>query len=178
MTKFNRPFKYAKNIREIVQDRSVLTFKITDTIPKILKDMCRDGIAAGAVINPDKKFIGFITEREVVRKIYGDSNHLQERLDILSKEGNSKNLTAWDVMITNPDNLNPDDNIDDAHDIITYFKYRYMPVVDRDQKFHGVIDARELHQHVYAKSQDIMQSKDSLLSYFMGNEPYGIGASL
>ena len=178
MTKFDRPFKYAKNIREIVQDRSFLAFKITDSIPKVLKDMCSGGIAAGAVLNTDGKFIGFLTEREVVRKIYGDSTHLQERLDTLSVEGNTDDLTAWSVMIANPDKLNPDDNIDDAHDIITYFKYRYMPVVDRDQKFHGIIDARELYQHVYAKSQDIMKSKDSLLSYFMGTEPYGMGASL
>ena len=70
-----------------------------------------------------------------------------------------------------------DESIDEAQDIITYFGYRYMPVVDHGERLRGIIDSRELHQHVYAKSQDIMQSKDALLSYFMGSEPYGIGAA-
>lgn len=178
MTMLKGPKKYAQTVGEIVQDRVCLKFSPKDTIPDMLERMSAEGGGAGGVIDASGKFIGMITEREIVRKIYGNAKKMEERLDALSDIKASKHLTAWDVMIASPDALHPDDDIEDAEDVITYFGYRYMPVVGPNDKLHGIVDARELHQHVYAKSQDIMESKDTLLSYFMGSEPYGIGATI
>ena len=178
MTMLKGPKKYAQNLREIVQDRACLKFSPKDTIPDMLERMHAQKVGAGGVIDASGKFIGLVTEREIVRKIFGNAQKLEERIDMLSDPKESKYLTAWDVMIAAPDTLHPDEGIEEAQDIITYFGYRYMPVVDHKERLHGLVDARELHQHVYAKSQDMMESKDTLLSYFIGREPYGIGASI
>lgn len=178
MTMLKRPKKYAQIVRDIVKDRAHLKFKLEDTVPDMIQRMHTHGGGAGGVVDASGRFVGLVTEREIVRKAFGSSLNLQERLDYLSDQKSSEEMTAWDVMIPNADCLHPDDTVEDALDVITYFGYRHMPVVNSRGSFSGIVDARELYQHVHAKSQDIMESKDTLLSYLMGSEPYGIGAAI
>lgn len=178
MTMLKGPKKYAETVRDIVENRVYLKFSPKDTVPDMIKRMHTHGGGAGGVVDSSGWFVGLVTEREIVRKAFGSSLNLQERLDYLSDQKSSEELTAWDVMIAGADTIHPDDSVEDALDLITYFGYRYMPVVDAQGTLAGIVDARELHQHVQAKSQDIMESKDTLLSYFMGTEPYGVGAAI
>lgn len=178
MTMLRGPKKYARTVREAVQNRVCLKFSPKDTIPEMIERMHTHGGGAGGVVDSSGRFIGLITEGEIVRKVFGNSLKLKERLDTLSNQPSKTDMTAWDVMIASPDTLHPDDSVEDALDMITYFGYRYMPVVNDQGTLASIVDARELHQHVQAKSQDIMESKDTLLSYFMHSEPYGIGASI
>ena len=173
MTMQKGPKKYAETVREIVQNRAHLGFSPKDTVPDMIKRMHTHGGGAGGVVDVSGRFIGLITEREIVRKAFGNSLKLQERLDYLSEQKSTEEMTAWEVMIANPDTLHLNDSVEDALDLITYFGYRYMPVVNSKGAFAGIVDARELHQHVQAKTQDVMESKDALLSYFMYPEPYG-----
>mgnify|MGYP000017593124 CR=1 FL=1 len=177
MTIRKRPEKYAQTVRDIINEREYLTFSPKDTTPDMIERMQIHGGGAAGVIDDSGRFLGLITEREIVRKAFGTSLRLQERLDQLSQLEASDNMTAKDMMIANADVLNPHDTVEDALDIITYFGYRYMPVVNSDRTLAGIVDARELNLHAYLKSQDALKSKDMLLSYYMGSEPYGSGAA-
>lgn len=180
MTMLKRPVKYADTVADLLSERHRINFSPTDTVPSMVETMYQQGMGAAGVTTADNKFIGLVTEREIVRKVFGSPRFMEKRLDYLSRKdaGNSyKDMTAWEVMIANADALSPKDSIEDARDIISYHGYRYMPVVDNGT-FTGVVDARELHEHAYAKSRETLHKKDALLSYLMGGEPYGTGARL
>ena len=53
-----------------------------------------------------------------------------------------------------------------------------MPVVDFKGYFLGIVDAVDLHCHFHEKAKAEIRAKDSLLSYFLGSEPYGAGAAV
>ena len=94
----------------------------------------------------------------------------------ISNLKSSEDKTAWDIMIASPDVLHPEDTIEKAVDVIDYFGYRYMPVVDSQGSLMGIVDARELHRPAKIKAKKLLEAKDSILSYMMGSEPYGRGA--
>lgn len=176
MTMLDRPKKYAETVRDVVENQGCLRFKPSDTVSDIIYRMHRHGGGVGGVVDSANKFIGLVTEREIVRRAFGDTNRLQERLDYISDLKASRDETAWDVMIANPDKLDPEDSVEDAVDVIDYFGYRFMPVVDNQNQLIGIVDARELHKHAKMKAKALLETKDTILSYVMGTEPYGKGA--
>ena len=176
MTMLERPENYAETVRDMVENRVCLQFKPKDNLPDIIARMHRHGGGVGGVINEAGKFIGMITEREIVRRAFGTATNMQERLDHISNLKSSEDKTAWDIMIASPDVLHPEDTIEKAVDVIDYFGYRYMPVVDSQGSLMGIVDARELHRHAKIKAKKLLEAKDSILSYMMGSEPYGRGA--
>ncbi|WP_185968645.1 CBS domain-containing protein [Paracoccus sp. M683] len=178
MTNMKRPQNQIRTVRDIVAAKTHITFKPKDSVPDIIKRMQISDLSAGGVVNSSGKFVGMVTEHEIVRKAFGDSSNLKRRLISLSEKSDAESLTAWDVMIPNANSLDPTTSAEGALDIVTFFGYRRMPVVASDGTFIGIVDAIDIHRHVLAKSQDVMKSKDALLSYFMGVEPYGIGAAI
>ena len=157
---------YADTLRDIVESRACLKFSPKDTVPDIIDRMHAEGISAGAVIDSAGQFVGFITEKEIARRIFGrfDPHH---GVDYIHEHKAVSHMTAWDVMILNPDTLHVDDEVEDALDLITYFGYRYMPVVDSKGKLAGIVEAEELQQHVNAKSQTLKEAGASLPPYMM-----------
>ena len=125
------------------------------------------------MVDATGRFVGLITEREIVRKTFGNSLDCDDRIQLLSTDEAARYLSAWDVMIPGPDILHPDDCIEDAIEIINSYGYRYMPVTRDREKLDGIVDARELYQHVQAKTKEMMDRKDNLLSYFTHPELYG-----
>jgi predicted transcriptional regulator len=178
ITNIQEPKKYAQTVRDLVQDRTCLKFSIHDKLSDVLQRIRTHNGCAGGVIDSKGKLIGLISEREIVRKALEIPIKATDEIYDFSLEKKKADLTAWQLMIANPDALHIDDDIDDALDIITYHGYRYMPVTDHKGQCMGIVDARELHRHVEAKTEDIIQSKDALLSYFLHTEPYGKGVSL
>jgi CBS domain-containing protein len=176
MTMIERPEKRVNIIRDVVEDRLCLRFSPKDKISEIIQRMQRQNCVAAGVVNNKGKFLGMITEREIVRRAFGTATNIEERLDIISKRPSSADLTAWDIMIADPNKLDPEDSIETAVDLIDYYGYRFMPVVDKSGEFLGIADERELHKFAKIKTQRLLQVKDSLLAYTMGSEPYGRGA--
>ena len=178
MTKKQRPGSCAQTVREIIENNPILFFRATDSVTDVISELQRLGLSFGGVVDLSEKFIGMITEHEIVRKAFGDTSNLQDRLDSLAQKSSADSLTAWDVMIANPNSLQPETSVEGALDIITSYGYRCMPVVDFQGRLLGIVDAVDLHRHVHEKAKAEIKAKDSLLSYFLGSEPYGIGASI
>ena len=169
--------KNARIVQDLVTGRPCLRLTPSDKLSDILIQLEQNASTSAGVCDPSGRLIGFITEREIIRKTLGRNLVATKTLDDALEDCVRQDLTAWDVMIPNPDVLRSDDLIEDGLDIITYFGYRSMPVVNQTGALQGVIDARDLNRAVHEKSQQMLKSKDSLLAYFMGSEPYGIGAS-
>lgn len=164
---------YAENLRDIVYARNFVKFSPKDKVPNMIERMHAAGTGTGAVLDNSGRFIGLVTEREIVRRVFNASTDFMERLKHIYEYKSAQDMTAWDVMIPNPDVLHVDDNVEDALDVITYYGYRYMPVMAGTGRIAGIVDSRELHHHVRNKSKALIESQNSLLSSFMHHEPYG-----
>lgn len=167
--------RYADIVGDIVQTRSAPTFKPGDGVPDLIPRMHDHATGAGAVVDAKGCLLGLVTEREIIRRIFHRPPETIDPLEAgnLGRNQNARSLTAWDVMIPGPDTLHIKDKVEDAHDVITYFGYRYMPVVDSARRFAGIVDERELYRHVRAKDKALMESQSQLLAYFTHHEPYG-----
>ena len=167
--------QYAETVGDIVQTRSAPTFKPGDCVPDLILHMHDHATGAGAVVDAKGCLLGLVTEREIIRRIFHRAPETIDPLEAvnLDRDQTARSLTAWDVMIQGPDTLHIKDKVEDAHDVITYFGYRYMPVVDTARRLAGIVDERELYRHVRAKDKALMDSQSQLLAYFTHHEPYG-----
>ena len=177
MTMLDGPKRYVQTVGEMVGNSPHLSFLPTDNISDIIEKMHAEQFGAGIVTDKQGTFLGFVTEREIVRKVFGKISSLYEQLDTLQNLNQGPSLTAWDVMIVAPDTLHPDDCIEDALDVMNYYGYRFMPVLNHKRECFGISDSRELHRQVQIKTKEEMKSKDAILSYLIGPEPYGLGAT-
>ena len=147
MTKKQRPSRCAQTVHEIINYETVLFFYPKDSVTNVIRGLQRLGLNSAGVVDSSGKLIGLITEHEIVRKAFGDISNLEDRLDSLAQKSNADSLTAWDVMIANPNSLQSETSIEGALDIITNYGYRCMPVVDFKGYFLGIVDAVDLHCH-------------------------------
>jgi len=163
-------------VGDVIRNRPALEFSPTDKVSNILETMYDTGSFAGGVLDSSGSLIGLVTEREMVRKILKKSPD-KDQYDF-EKSAISEDLTAWDTMITNPTSIAPCASIDDALEIITRNNFRYLPVVNMVGHLKGIVNAKELYRHSQKKAQRLIEDKDLMLSYFLGNEPYCTGHSL
>lgn len=163
---------HANTLRDIVEMRACLKFNPKDTVPDIIERMRVAGSAAGAVVDSAGQFAGFITKDEIVHRIFGrfEPHH---GVDNIHEQKAISRMTAWDVMISNPDTLHVDDTIEDALDLITYFGYSAMPVVGAQRNLIGIVEAEELQRHVKTKSR-ILREKNVFLPSHVIQQDLGI----
>jgi CBS domain-containing protein len=155
---------YASTLYDIVRERMPLTFNPKTTVPEIIKRMHEHRCSAGAIIDPSGAFIGFTTKREIIRRIFGrfEKKHFN-KLESLHEHKAISKMTAWDVMICNPDTLYIDDTVEDALDVITYFGYSHMPVMGDNRRLVGIASAKELLRHVEAKANELKRHNEKFL---------------
>ena len=168
---------YAETLQDVIQDRAALKFHPNDKVPSIIERMLAHGTGAGGVVDGSDRLIGMVTEREIVRRVFSGNiaANVSENIEDVYEDKTAADMSAWDVMIPNPNVVHVRDNVEDALDVITFYGYRYMPVVTDGGRLAGIVDARELYKHVRERAKALLESKDSLLSYFMHHEAYGGG---
>lgn len=165
---------------DIINPRSCLTFYLKEKVSGIVHEMHGHHSGAAGVIDGEGRFIGMITEREILRRLFKMTPETDEQQRFVDENKATMDLTAWDVMIAGPKCLTDDMQIETALAIITDCGFRYMPVVDKNdrEKLLGIVGERELFMHVQEKHRRSLQAKETLLSYFMHHEPYGTGANI
>lgn len=169
----------AARVRDIVNPRTCLTFMPQEKASEIVRGMHGHHSGAAGVVDAKGRFIGLITEREILRRLFRMQPETAEQQRFAEEDKPVLDLTAWDVMIAAPQCLTEDMAIEEALARITGRGYRYMPVVRSGgaDELLGIVSERELFMHVQEKTRRELQAKDTLLSYFMHHEPYGFGAS-
>lgn len=170
--------KSADTVDGIINGRPYLTFKTTESIEFIVREMHKYHQGAVGVIDDKGRLTGLITEHDILRHIFGthgesraDFDRRQEALSVMPAE-----LTAADVMTPDPVCLTGDMKVENALDLIKHYGFRFMPVIDIKDRhmITGLVSERELFWYTQEKIQRLMKEKDTCLSYFMGCEPYGL----
>jgi len=169
-------------VGQIVAERPFLTFHTKESIEHIVREMQNKHHGAVGVTDAEGRLVGLLTERDVLRKIFGSYGESQAAFDERHHKLSiyPETLTAWDVMVPDPVCLFEDMPVENALDNIKEHGFRFMPVVKRNDqgKLTGIVSERELFWHTQEKTRRLVESQNNLLSYFMHHEPYGYGGDV
>ena len=98
-----------------------ITFLKTDKVYKAICIMSEKNYGSVVITNDDKKVIGIVTERDIVKKL-------------VLKGLESKTTNLEEIMTKNPRVANENDSIIDWLRIMSNDRFRRLPVVDKDGK--------------------------------------------
>ena len=155
-----------RRVGDLAARRACLSFPPGRDIRSIVGAMLDSRFGAAVVTAADGTLEGLLTERDILGKLVA-----------LPGEDTSvplESLTARDVMIPGPVCLDADDDPAAALDKMTAHGFRYMPVLEAG-RVRGIADIRELYGFVQSSFRSQLEKKDTLLSYLMHHEPYGLG---
>ncbi len=174
--------RMADTVAEITAGRNLLIFRPEDKIEHIAREMNKHRQGAVGITEDDAagKLVGLLTERDILRKIFGTDGETQEQFDARNHNLSvyPGTLLAKDVMTINPVCVTGDMRIEDALNKIRSHAFRYMPVLDRQggNKLIGIVSGRELAWHVHDKLRQTIQTQSGFLSFFI-QEPYCNGGA-
>lgn len=98
-----------------------ITFAPEDTVRSALDIMCEKNIGSIIITNPDDTIAGIVTERDMMRRAYG-------------KNLNPDKAKLSEIMSTNIQAANEDDELVDWMKTMSDERFRHLPVVDADGK--------------------------------------------
>lgn len=140
-------------------------------VDNLLSMMAHSGKRIAAVVEKDGTFCGFVTRSALLGKLIIDQGFdVGYRIDTSTLHG----MIAADVMIPNPAFLASELSIADALAIMTECGYHAMPVLEEQGKLVGLAEMRQLIDLHQTATNDLVESKDNLLSYLMHHESYGL----
>lgn len=125
------------NLREVssVMVKRVVTFKKDDSILKVAKKMADSNISCIVVAEKDKKPLGILTERDIIKKL------VQHDKKIVDKKVNH-------VMTTPVMSVKPDDELVPVGDMMKKKRVRRFPVVNDKGKLVGLVTQTDILQGI------------------------------
>jgi CBS domain-containing protein len=125
--------------------RSVVTIEPRETIADAVYMLKEHSIGAVVVSNDQKRILGIISERDVVR-------HL-----VLEQEGTLR-VRVEDLMTENVITCQVDDDVEATMTVMTRGHFRHMPIVTADNELCGIVSLGDLAaarlDHLEAKLRD------------------------
>jgi CBS domain-containing protein len=105
----------------------------TAPLSRAIEKMRQDRSACTLVCDGDR-LVGIFTERDVLRKVIGETVDLSAPLQTL--------------MTPLPRSLAPDDTLLDAIDLMTEGGYRHVPLTDSSGRLVGLVSAHDIVDHI------------------------------
>jgi len=132
-------YPFQKKLFEIMS-KPVITCSPEDTVRDIAFKMTEVDVSALLVCDENKKILGIITEKDLVRKI------LANDVDVCMKHN-----TAKDIMTPEPYFMSPDTYMYQAATFMIRHNLRHLPVVDGDS-LEGIVTQKDLMKFRSQKS--------------------------
>lgn len=112
----------------------------------------------GLPVCKDKKVVGFITERDILSKLYpsideyiDDPFHASDFEEMEEKASEVLSLTAKDVMSTNPATVTSDTPVLQAQSLMFIHKVGRLPVIDKNGELIGIISKGDIFRAIVGK---------------------------
>ena len=110
--------------------RSPIVFKPEDPVIEAVKKMAEENIGSVVIVDESMKPIGIFTERDLLRLCASGADLSKTKLA--------------DVMTKNPTVIREDESVKKALEIMLYFGFRHLPVVDSQGRLVGVVSIRDV----------------------------------
>lgn len=143
-------FHYNDTLADLM-DRNVYMCGPDETVQTVARNMAERKISSAIIIDRDRRPLGIVTERDMVRKIIANN---------VCDTGAKK---IADVMTPDPVFLGPDDSLFDS--LATFLRHtiKHLPIV-RDGRVEGVITLRHIMRIWYAEPFVIIGELDQAVS--------------
>jgi len=143
-------------------------------VDTILALMAHHNKRMAGVVDIEGALLGLVTRSALFgRLVIHPGFDVGQRIDTSI----AHDLTAADVMIANPVFLPAALSVDDSLDLMSEHGFRSMPVLEDGGILIGFAEWSDLVQSAQDTHREVIESKDSLLSYFMHHESYGRGST-
>lgn len=162
-------------VGDIAASRKCLLFYPEEYIKIILRSMQNSRVGCAGVIDDQGALIGMLTEREILRCIF---SLLSDKTIAQANIGKYiDDLRVMDLMISHPETLDSDTDIEKALQSMTDIGFRYMPVVSRFNRkvALGFVDEREVALHVAHRMERLRReaAEKEIFYQQLWREPYG-----
>lgn len=146
-----------------IMTREVVTTEASKTVIDAAKVMAAQGVGCLLVVNPAKKAVGIITERDLVSRV-------------LAESFDPTKILVTDVMTTPLWTVSSDLSLAKAAEVMVRYKVRRLPVVDEGVLV-GIITVTDLARalsprEIGEESLSAITSAISRRNEFQGLEPY------
>lgn len=129
----------------------VVTARPGETLGEVVQRMTARGIGALVVVGEDRKVLGVLSERDVVRRLAAAGS---PALD----------LSAHAVMTRDVVTCGPTTSVDELMRSMTEGRFRHVPVVE-DGRLIGVVSVGDV---VKARLEELADERDQLRGYVTG----------
>ena len=164
-------------VGDIAAARKCLLFYPEEYVKIILRTMQHNRVGCAGVIDDQGALIGLLTEREILRRLFALTS--DPTLNPANIGKYIDDMRVMDVMISHPETLDSDTDIEDALQLMTDMGFRYMPVVSRfNRKLAlGFVDEREVAIHVAHRLERLRReaAQKEMVFQQLWREPYGSG---
>ncbi|HEY7166212.1 MAG TPA: CBS domain-containing protein [Candidatus Binatia bacterium] len=123
--------KYEETKVVDIMTKTPITVTLGDTIGQADEIMAENRIRQLPVVR-GRELLGIITDRDIRSFLSGSSSELATRERVL-------NTSVGDIMTTDPITLAPDDDLEDAVELLIEEKIGGIPVVDDTEGLIGII---------------------------------------
>ena len=137
-----------------------ITFLKTDKVYKAICIMSEKNYGSVVITNDDKKVIGIVTERDIVKKL-------------VLKGLESKTTNLEEIMTNNPRVANENDSIIDWLRIMSNDRFRRLPVVDKDGKIKVIFTQGDFVSYTWP-DLIFQASQMAKASFLKGFSVYGL----
>lgn len=141
-----------------------VTFLKTDKVSKAIEVMSDKNYGSVVITDSDKKVIGIVTERDIVKKL-------------VQKELSAKTTNLEKIMTENPRVANENDDVIDWLRIMSNDRFRRLPVVDEQGKIKVIFTQGDFVSYTWPDL--IFQASQMAKASFMrGFSVYGLLAMI
>jgi acetoin utilization protein AcuB len=130
----------SKKVSEVMT-RKVVTLKPEDTISKVKELFMKHKFNAFPVVDSKGKFLGLVSKIDFL-KIFAMGITISR-----SSFYNQWAKNVSEIMITSVKPVGPDSELIDAANLMVEYRYRTVPVIDKNQKLVGIITASDITKY-------------------------------
>ena len=130
-------FQYHERLKNIME-QDVYLCRAADSVQSVAEEMARRRISSVVVTDDQRRPLGIVTERDMVKKIVADQKcRIQEK-------------KISDVMTPNPVCLPPESTLFDALSILSRDMIKHLPIIDSGRVV-GIVTLRQIMKIRYAE---------------------------
>jgi len=96
------------------------------------------------VVDEEGTLVGLVTHRDLLRGALGQALELP----VSVQRELLRQMKVRDIMIHEPDTVEPDTNLSEAAELMMMHKLGCLPVVDADQQLVGILTESDFVRHV------------------------------
>jgi CBS domain-containing protein len=140
-------------IASVLRDKgnAVISVSPTTTVQAIAEIIASKRIGAVLVLEADKRLVGIVSERDVVKAVAARPDGIH-------------NMLARDIMTRSVTTASPRTTIEEAMEIMDHGYFRHLPVIEENALV-GIISIRDV---VKARIKAHEHEADSMRSYIHG----------